>query len=474
MSMGNWTPGEEKKRPGLYNRFISTALSRVKTGASGIVGMPVKADWGPLNELVDIESESEVIKKFGESGKGCTTYLLNRCLLGGKKYKPKKIIAYRIAGASAAEASATIEGSLKLSAKYKGARGNNFKYSISENIFEDTKKDVKLYEGSELLATYTVEPTDIKTLVDSINADDGLIKAEKIGDTALSDTATKEFTGGNSGTDVTSSDYILALDAFEPVLINVLVLDGISDSSIQASVKSWVTRVREAGKEVMFVMGGSAEDDKDITVGNARSIAANNKAVVNVVVGVKNAVRSFTSAETACQVAGLIAGTPINKSTTYKQLEDVSDVTVLLSDTQIKQALKAGSFIMTRDMDPETYAISIKVEQGINTLTVYGENESEKFSKIKCVRTLDTIDYDTGYLAAQSVIGEYDNNDDGRASLISLFKRYLETLVEAGAISADFLSEVDEAFVSEGDVVYLKTQSLTVDKIEKIFNSIYV
>lgn len=130
--------------------------------------------------------------------------------------------------------------------------------------------------------------------------------------------------------------------------------------------------------------------------------------------------------------------------------------------------------IMTRDMDPETYAISIKVEQGINTLTVYGENESEKFSKIKCVRTLDTIDYDTGYLAAQSVIGEYDNNDDGRASLISLFKRYLETLVEAGAISADFLSEVDEAFVSEGDVVYLKTQSLTVDKIEKIFNSIYV
>ena len=117
MSMGNWTPGEEKERPGLYNRFISTALSRVKTGASGIVGMPVKADWGPLNELVDIESESDVIKKFGESGEGCTTYLLNRCLLGGKKYKPKKIIAYRIAGASAAEASATIEDSLKLSAR---------------------------------------------------------------------------------------------------------------------------------------------------------------------------------------------------------------------------------------------------------------------------------------------------------------------------------------------------------------------
>lgn len=474
MSMGNWTPGEEKERPGLYNRFISLALSRVKIGASGIVGMPIKADWGPINELVDITSESEVLSTFGESGEGCTTYLLNRCLLGGTKYKPNKIIVYRIASSSADFASATITGTLKLSARYKGARGNNFKYSISANILDDTKKDFKLYEGSELLATYTVAPTEITELVDSINADGGLITAQKLGETALTDTTSTSFTGGNSGLDVTSSNYISALDAFEPVLINVLVLDGVSDSSIQASVKSWVTRVRDSGKEVMYVMGGSADDDKDPAIGNARSVGANNKAVVNVIVGTKNATRSFSSAETACQVAGLIAGTPINKSTTYKQLEDVSDVTVLLSDTQIKQALKSGSFILTRDTNPETYAISIKVEQGINTLTVYGENESKKFSKIKCIRTLDTIDYDTGYLAATSVIGELDNDDDGRATLISLFKKYLETLADSKAISSDFLTEVDAAFVSEGDVVYLNTQALTVDKIEKIFNSIYV
>lgn len=474
MSMGNWTPGEAKERPGIYNRFVATALSRVRAGSAGIVGMPVKADWGPIGEIIDINSESEIAEVFGRSGEGCTTYLLNRCLLGGAKFKPKKVVAYRIAGSSAEFATATIAGTLKLSAKYKGARGNNFKYSVSDNILDDEKKDFKLYEGSELLATYTVGADDIKTLVEKINADDGLITAQKIGDTALADTASISFTGGNSGLEVTAEKYIAALDAFEPIRTDVFVLDGVADTSIQASVKSWITRVRENGKEVIFVMGGSAADDKDPKIGNNRSVNANSKAIVNVIVGTKNATRSFNSAETACQVAGLIAGTPINKSTTYKQLEDVVDVTVALSDTQIKEALRSGSFILVQDMDPETYAISIKVEQGINTLTTYGENESPKLSKIKCVRTLDTIDYDTGYWAARNVIGELDNNDDGRATLISGIKAYLETLVETGAISADILAEVDSAFVSDGDTVYLSTKAFTVDKIEKIFNTVHI
>ena len=474
MSNGNWNPGEYKERPGLYNRFISTALSRVKSGTRGIVGIPIKADWGPVGELVDITNENEITTTFGASGEGCTTYLLSRCLLAGKKYKPSKIVAYRMATAAAAEAKATVDGSVEFTARFKGARGNNFKYAIAANILDADKKDVKFYEGSELFATYTVEPTDIDALVSAINKDGSMVTARKLGTTALADTATTAFSGGNSGINVTAANYLDALDTFEPVLINVLVMDGLIDSDIQESIKSWVKRVREAGKEVIYVMGGSAEEDKTPETGNARSVAANHKAIVNVITGVKNAARSFSSAETACQVAGLIAGCPINKSITFKELEDVSDVSVLLTDTQIKAALRSGSLVLTRDMDPETYNISIKVEQGINTLTTYGENESDKFSKIRCIRTLDAIDYDTGYWAAKNVIGDLDNNADGQAALVSGIKKYLETLAESGAISPDFLSEVDKNFTSEGDTVYLNTQALTVDSIEKIFNSIYV
>jgi hypothetical protein len=474
MAQGNWTPGEEKTRPGLYNRFISTALSRIKSGPRGIVGIPIRADWGPLGEITYVSSESEVNAAFGASGEGCTTYLLNRILLAGKKYKPSKIAVYRMAN-NAAKASVTISGAVKFEAKYHGARGNDFSYVISANIVDNTLFDVKFYEKSVLFAAYTVSPDDIAGLVKAINdTKDTLIIAAKLGDTALTAAPSTPFTGGNSGLNVTPAQYLAALDAFEPLFINILVLDGVTISDIQASVRSWVTRVREAGKEVIYVMGGSTANDADPAASNQRSVSANNKAIVNVVNGVKNSVRSYNSAETACQIAGLIAGTPINKSITYKELEDVDDITNPLTDEQIKTALKSGSLVLSRDTDPETLTVAIKVEQGINTLTSYSGGESAKFSKIRCIRTLDAIDYDTGYWAAKNVIGELDNNADGQATLLSGIKLYLETLAASNAIDKNYLAELDTAFVSEGDTVYLNTQALTVDSIEKIFNSIYV
>ena len=52
--------------------------------------------------------------------------------------------------------------------------------------------------------------------------------------------------------------------------------------------------------------------------------------------------------------------------------------------------------------------------------------------------------------------------------------RNLETLANEHVISPDILVGLSEALVSEGDVVYMETQALTIDKIEQIFNKIYL
>lgn len=472
MSMGVWDPLEERYRPGLYNRFIATAMSRVKTGPRGIVGIPIRADWGPIGEMVEIISEKQIDNTFSTGG---TVYLLKRILLAGKRFKPNKIVAYRMATTTAAAATVTVEDKFTLTAKYKGARGNNFSVSIVENIIEESNVDVRIFEGATLLSTYTVAKNDIDTLVSNINADtNSVVTARKEGSVALSEVANIALEGGDSGSELTASNYLDALEAFEPVLINLFVLDGVTDPDILLSVRSWVRRVRTTGKEVMFVQGGSHEDDKDPAIGNQRSYTANYEGVVNVISGTVKGVTRYNSAETACQVAGLIAGCPINKAVTYKELEDVEDVTVQLSNEQIITALRMGSFVLTKDVDAETNTVSVKVEQGINTLTVYPEGRNEKFSKIRVIRTLDAIDYDTGYWAAKNVIGELDNNPDGQATLISGIKLYLETLAGQNAISEDFLTGLDSDFITEGSVVYLATKALPIDSIEQIFNSIYV
>lgn len=473
MSSGTWEPGEVKERAGLYNRFVSLANSRISAAKKGVVGLPIKADWGPCNQLVMCSDDSDIISTFGSGG---TVYLARRAAKGIKQFKPYKIILYRMATAEAEQAVANISGSLKLIARYKGIRGNEFRAAITANIQDENKVNLCIYEGSGMVSKYAVDKTDVEGLVTAVNEDkNSLVTAVKIGDTELAPTASITFSGGASGSDVKVNDYIGALAALETAYINALAMDGVCDEALLTMVKSWHNRVWNAGKMIQLVIGGTHEEDKDPTVGNARSKACDNYGIINAIVGgIDGAGNMYSSAEMAPQIAGAIAGLPLNKSITYKELDDIVDVTVELSDTEIKEALRAGSFILSKDIDPETFEVTIKVERGINTYTSFTAEAGEKLRKIKAISTMAAIDYDTGRYAMKNVIGELDNDADGRAALFSGISQYLETLANAHVISPDILVGLSDSLTSDGDVVYMDTQALTIDKIEQIFNKIFL
>ena len=473
MSSGNWSPGEVKERAGLFNRFLSLANSRINGTKKGIVGIPVKADWGPDGEIVVCNDAADITTTFGEGG---TVYLAVRAAKGGKEYKPYRIIVYRMAAASASQAVATVGETIKLVTKYKGTRGNSFKVSISSNIVDEAKKDICIYENNVVMQKYTVEPTDIDAAVNAINNDSGsLVSAIKLKEGALADVSGQAFSGGDSGSEVTTKEYVNALAAFEAAYINTLALDGVTDEAMLTVAKSWHNRVWEAGKMVQLCIGGTHDDDKDPKVGNARSRACNHYGIINSIVGgIDSAGNRYSSAEMAAQFAGAISALPLNSSLTYKELEDIVDVTVRLTDTEIGSATTAGSLTLFKDIDPETFEATIRVERGINTFTSFSSEKGEKLRKIKAISTMAAIDYDTGKYAMKSVIGQLDNDGDGQATLISGIKAYLETLVDAHVVSSDILVAVSDSLATEGDIVYLETQALTIDKIEQIFNKIYL
>lgn len=473
MSSGNWSPGEVKERAGLFNRFLSLANSRINGTKKGIVGIPVKADWGPDGEIVVCNDAADITTTFGEGG---TVYLAVRAAKGGKEYKPYRIIVYRMAAASASQAVATVGETIKLVTKYKGTRGNSFKVSISSNIVDEAKKDICIYENNVVMQKYTVEPTDIDAAVNAINNDSGsLVSAIKLKEGALADVSGQAFSGGDSGSEVTTKEYVNALAAFEAAYINTLALDGVTDEAMLTVAKSWHNRVWEAGKMVQLCIGGTHDDDKDPKVGNARSRACNHYGIINSIVGgIDSAGNRYSSAEMAAQFAGAISALPLNSSLTYKELEDIVDVTVRLTDTEIGAATTAGSLTLFKDIDPETFEATIRVERGINTFTSFSSEKGEKLRKIKAISTMAAIDYDTGKYAMKSVIGQLDNDGDGQATLISGIKAYLETLVDAHVVSSDILVAVSDSLATEGDIVYLETQALTIDKIEQIFNKIYL
>ncbi|NPV52217.1 MAG: phage tail sheath protein [Firmicutes bacterium] len=475
MAGGQWSATEGKVRPGFYLNFVAAALAAIKPGARGTVAVPVKANWGPIKEIVEIESEAELIKAYtAKCGDGVTAYdTIRMALLGGAR----KVIGYRLADSSAAKGSLTLKDTaatpvdvLKLETKYESNRA--FNATVRDNPVDNTKQDIVLYEGTVILRTFTFAKGAVDNAVAAINGDSGneWITATKIadGNNTLAAVSTQPFMGGNNGiAGITNTDYVDAMAAFEARQFNLFALDGVSDSALQVSVKSWIERLRNEGTGVIAVIGGSAADDLDITKGNSRSTLMNYEGIVNVVNSAKLAGTWYSSAQVAPFIAGLIAGQRLSESTTYAVCP-FEDVKPRLTNSQVEAALQAGSLVLVHDGE------KVKVEQGLNTLASLREGQNRQWRKIRAIRVMDAINADLLKTASDNYIGKVNNNDDGKIALINACKQYMETLVLGGLIERDYIVELDPAYhpaLAAPDEVYIRWDARLTDAMEYIYGT---
>ncbi|MGG4453214.1 phage tail sheath C-terminal domain-containing protein [Brevibacillus porteri] len=252
------------------------------------------------------------------------------------------------------------------------------------------------------------------------------------------------------------TDYVDMRDAFDSRMFNVFVFDQEAVEFEQDSTKAWVERNRTEGKHFAVVFGGTAEEDADPAVGNARTARVRHDYIANLIIGGKLSGTSYTSAEFAPYMAGLIAGTAINRSITYARV-DLDDVNKRLTPTQIRAALTAGSLILVHDGE------KVKVVQGLMS----------SGKKIRVIRARQAIATDITTTAADAYIGKIDNNPDGQAALISAIKAYLESLERSNVLRSPTVA-LDPENESVGDSVYLLISFTPVDSIERIFLTINV
>lgn len=248
--------------------------------------------------------------------------------------------------------------------------------------------------------------------------------------------------------------YIAMREAFEARPFNVFVFDGEIEESEQVATKTWLDRNRTEKKHFTFVTGGTAIDDETPATGNARSATLADDYIVNLVSGVVIGTTTYSSGKYAAYIAGLIAGTPINKSITFAQVP-VDDVTKRLRNVEIETALAAGSLVLVHDGE------KVKVEQG---LTTSGD-------KIRKVRARQAIATDIEKNARDNYIGKIDNNPAGQATLVSAIKLYLETLANENVL-VNPVVKISATSPSVGDKVYVDVAYTEMDSMERIFMTI--
>lgn len=474
MPGGTWSESDLPVRPGFYMNFIAAALAAIATGPRGIVAIPVKANWGPIKSIQEIISEKELNDLFNtETAAPYTAYTCGRLALLGQ---PKLLLLYRLADANAAKATIALKDTaaadvLRLTTKYETER--SFNVTTRDNLVDNTKQDLLLYEGTTLLKTITYVKGNVDYAVTAINGDtqNKWLDAAKIaaGNGTIATVANQALTGGNDGTAaIASQDYIDAMTAFEARVFNNFALDGATDAALQTSVKAWVQRLRSEGKKIVAFMGGTTADDADIATGNTRSTGFNYEGIVNVgVSGVLDGV-TYSSAQVACYIAGLMGGQALKESLTYAKTV-FDDVSPRLTNSQIISAINAGTLVLIHDGE------KVIVEKGINTLTSLTVDQGSQWKKIKLIRIMDAIAMDTAKAGQDKYIGKVLNNEDGQVAVLNAIKNYFETL-SPDLLAPDFVVEVDteKQATALSDQFFWKYSAKLIDSMEQIFGTGYI
>jgi hypothetical protein len=486
MAGGTWEQTNRPVLPGLYMNFQAAASSAIQAGTRGTVVVPIKANWGPVGTFVEVGSEAAIERIYAANvlDNGTAYTSLKLALLGG----PKKLLAYRVASAAAKTAMLTLkDGSdanvLQLDAKYPGERANGFYITIQPGVIDNTKHEVRLFEGNRMLYALLTADITAASLAKEINADEQnvWVTAQAIGDGtgAVATVAGAAFKGGVSGNDdLTNAEYIAVQGALEGEQFDVLALDQAADAPLLASFAAWVKRVRNEGKPVVAVFGGSTEEDASATAAQkaaARSLALNHEGVINVGTGVRLGDAFYSSAETSAYVAGLIAGQRLNQSTTYAATP-FDDVTRRWTRAEQEQAVQNGVFIFFHD------GRQVKALRGVNTLVTPAAGQNNAWKKIRSIRVLDAINTDLQRSAEDTYIGKVNNTEEGRQALISAMKAYLALLAQSNVIEADGYDVVlDQAYYGaapvlkpEADQVFLQWTVKLTDVMEQLFGTFYV
>lgn len=455
--------GEEKTRPGIYQRY-SNVTQRIPAGAQdGICAIPVQASWGPLRTVVR-NSNGDLVKNYG-SGEystgytvpaaqamfdgGATTVYTYRMGQGGKKSS----LNLKAGENDAVTATAKYPGTIKLT------------LSVQPKVGSAAKKQVDIYADNVLKETFGFN-------ADSANEPSNLIKACKnskyidfalVGDGsgALADVpaASGALSGGEDPA-VTNEDYSKAFEAFEPFFYNVIALDVDDDESLSKSLllQSYLDNAYNFGKLAIAVVGEKSGVDFEDRLKHAAKF--NDEKIVYLGSGWTAVSGNVDGALAICRTAGVIAATPSNRSIVHSTIRGATGVLEALTYAQYEDAIKSGVLMPSMSNDG-----SIWYDSGVNTLVSPAENQDNGWKKIRRVKTRMEL-FDRLDRELQPKVGRINCDSDGVGDVIQTAMRVLNSMVSEGklAFGASFTSERYSS-----DSAWFIIRADDIDSLEKIY-----
>lgn len=456
--------GEQKIRPGVYVRVTNIGEPPEAIVPQGVVAALFQASWGPLGKVVYLENVDAVIATFGSEG---TVDTAIEAFRGGCR----RVVGYRL-GSGGDKAAVTLKDTtatpvdvVTITAKYVGARGNDFKVTVRDSLVNPTtERELLVYEGVTLLQTVTFAKgaTEPQALVDAVAASNSpYIKATKTaeGSGVLAAVTQQPLTGGEDPT-ANGESYSAGLSAIEAIDWNVLAVDT-EDTATHAVVQTYIDRVRSEGKRVLGVVGEPTTVPLATRLANAR--AFNDPAIIYAANGFKGSDGVTREGyKAAARVAGMTAAAQITESLTHYVVRGATELVGALTNAEIEQAINSGALVFTMSAQKQVH-----IEYGTNTFITVTADMDAGWKKIRRVRTRDNL-MDRIAATWDPIIGKINNSPDGRATLIASAQGIINRMIGEGALLQGTIFE-DPNNPPQGDSAWFVVQVDDLDSAEKVY-----
>lgn len=434
---------QSKVRPGAYINFKAERSVNVNGAERGIVAIPLNLGW---SEGIIKVSASEIADGAFTNKTAChITDEAVAPLVEAMKYAESALVYNLVSGGE--KATATIGTALTVTAKYAGTRGNKLSVAVLATASEDVYSVVTVLDG------VVKNKQEVQTIEEL--KDNDLVTFSGTG--SLSPVAAVNLTGGTNG-NLSADNYTSFLAAIKNMRWNTVALpvyDLSNTDAINAVVPAYIKSMCDAGNKVTAVVYDYPE--------------ANCEHIVSVDQGYKTENGEVNFDAFVGAVAGMMAGTAVNASNTYRLLTGATEIINPKTDAEIEDGLRKGCFMLSQRVDG-----GIVIECDINTLVTVDLNQNDSFKKNRVIRVLDDIAMSIRRIFENDFIGQVSRNDNGKNALKTAIVAYFNNLQNMEAIQ-NFTSEDVVIENGEGvDSVVVNVSVQPLDSMEKLYMQVTV
>ncbi|MGD6845233.1 phage tail sheath C-terminal domain-containing protein [Bacillus infantis] len=220
------------------------------------------------------------------------------------------------------------------------------------------------------------------------------------------------------GTEAT--DFNAALARLGSKKWNYLAIPEILSTEVP-DIETWIKAKRENEKKTFKAVLPNAEADHEGII---------NFATDDIQVGA----RTYTTEEYCARIAGVLAGLPFTRSSTYFVLNEVDSVKE--SDNP-DQDIDSGKLILINDGE------KVKIARGVNSLTSTTIEKTEDFKKIKILEVMEMVTDDIRDTFNNSYVGKVPNTYDNQVLFFISVNSYFKGLAGDSILDPSFDNRAD-------------------------------